>query len=180
MVGFNEIKTRNELADFLNVPRKQLSYQLYVKGISNLYTSFEIKKKNGGVRNIYAPSEELKDIQRKLVKALFNFMKNNWQKKNISHGFEKNKSIITNAKIHRNKRIVWNIDIENFFDSIHFGRIRGFFNKNNNFLLPIEVATVIAQLSCYEGKLPQGAPSSPIISNLICEILDHRILKIAK
>ncbi|MEH7553392.1 retron Ec67 family RNA-directed DNA polymerase/endonuclease [Bacillus altitudinis] len=180
MKDINEIKTRNELADFLNVPRKQLSYQLYVKGINNLYTSFEITKKNGGVRKIYAPSEELKGIQRKLEKALFNFMRDKWKKKNISHGFEKNKSIITNAKIHRNKRLVWNIDIENFFESIHFGRIRGFFNKNNNFLLPIEVATVIAQISCYDGKLPQGAPSSPVISNLICEILDHRILKIAK
>src|SRR5690606_37339505 len=37
-----------------------------------------------------------------------------------------------------------------------------------------------AQLSCYSGKLPQGAPSSPIISNLICEILDYRLLKISK
>ena len=76
--------------------------------------------------------------------------------------------------------MVLNIDLENFFESFHFGRVRGFFIKNNNFLLPIEVATVIAQISCYEGKLPQGAPSSPIISNLICEILDYRLLKIAK
>lgn len=73
-----------------------------------------------------------------------------------------------------------NIDLENFFESFHFGRVRGFFTKNKNFLLPSEVATVIAQLSCYEGKLPQGAPTSPIISNLICGILDYRLLKVAK
>ncbi|MBY0155567.1 RNA-directed DNA polymerase [Cytobacillus firmus] len=181
MMEFDEIKTRNELADYLNVSRKQLSYVLYVKGINNLYTSFEIHKKNGGVRKINAPLEELKDIQRKLTEALHSHMKKKSKKKNnISHAFEIDKSIITNAEVHRNKRLVLNIDLKDFFGSIHFGRVRGFFNKNNKFLLPIEVATVIAQISCFEGKLPQGAPSSPIISNLICEILDYRLSKISK
>ncbi|WP_339164444.1 retron Ec67 family RNA-directed DNA polymerase/endonuclease [Siminovitchia sp. FSL W7-1587] len=181
MKEFYDIKTRNEFADFLNIPRKQLSYVLYVKGVNNLYTSFEIPKKNGGIRKIDAPLKELKDIQTKLAKALYKHKaKGRKRKNNISHAFEKNKSIITNAKIHRNKRLVLNIDLENFFESFHFGRVRGFFNKNVNFLLPIEAATVIAQISCYEGKLPQGAPSSPIITNLICEILDFRIMKVAK
>ncbi|QKP72473.1 retron Ec67 family RNA-directed DNA polymerase/endonuclease [Bacillus amyloliquefaciens] len=181
MREFNDIETRNELADFLKIPRKQLSYVLYVKSINNLYTSFEIHKKNGGVRNIKAPLEELKDIQRKLAEALYKHKKKKQGRKNkLSHAFEKNKSIITNAEIHRNKRLVLNIDLENFFESFHFGRVRGFFTKNKNFLLPIEVATIIAQLSCYEGKLPQGAPTSPIISNLICGILDYRLLKITK
>lgn len=52
--------------------------------------------------------------------------------------------------------------------------------KNKDFQLPKEVATIIAQLSCYMGHLPQGAPSSPIITNLICQILDMRLLKLAK
>lgn len=181
MKEFNEIKTRNELADYLNIPRKQLSYVLYVKGVHNFYTSFEIGKKSGGFRKINAPLGELKVIQKKLAESLYNHMTNKRKKiNNISHAFEKNKGIITNAKIHRNKRLVLNIDLENFFESFHFGRVRGFFNKNNKFLLPIEVATVIAQISCYEGKLPQGGPCSPIITNLICEILDYRLLKIAK
>lgn len=178
---FNDIKTRNELADFLNVPRKQLSYILYVKGVDKSYTSFEIQKKTGGIRKIHAPSNELKYIQKKLAQALY---KNNGKKQNkrnnISHAFEKEKGIISNAKIHRKKRVILNIDLENFFESFHFGRVRGFFIKNNDFLLSTEVATVIAQLACYNGKLPQGSPSSPIITNLVCEILDRRISKIAK
>jgi RNA-directed DNA polymerase len=181
MRDLNEVTTRNELAVFLGIPKNQLSYVLFVRGINNLYTSFEIQKKNGGVRTINAPLEELKEIQKKLADALYNHMKKKRDKtNNISHAYESKKGIITNAKIHRNKRLVLNIDLENFFDSFHFGRIRGYFNKNKNYLLPIEVATVLAQISCYEGKLPQGAPSSPIISNLICEILDYRLLKIAK
>ncbi|WP_249316573.1 retron Ec67 family RNA-directed DNA polymerase/endonuclease [Bacillus sp. FJAT-50079] len=178
---FHDIKTRNHLADFLKIPRKNLSYLLYKRGINTLYSSFEIDKKNGGVRKINAPLAELKDIQKKLAVALYKHKKNNQKiKNNLSHAFEKEKSIVTNAKIHRNKRLVLNIDLENFFESFHFGRVRGFFIKNNKFLLSSEVATVIAQLTCYEGKLPQGAPTSPIITNLICEILDQRLLKIAK
>ena len=73
-----------------------------------------------------------------------------------------------------------NIDIKDFFDSIHFGRVRGFFNKNIEFNLPLDMATVMAQLVCYKGVLPQGAPTSPIVSNLICNILDIRILNLVK
>ena len=58
--------------------------------------------------------------------------------------------------------------------------MQGYFLKNRNFQLPSEVATVIAQLTCYQGKLPQGAPTSPIITNLICNIFDVRISKLAK
>ena len=94
--------------------------------------------------------------------------------------FEEKKSIITNAVIHKNKRFVLNLDLENFFAAFHFGRVEGFFEKNRDFRLPREVALTIAQIACYEGRLPQGAPSSPIITNLICQILDMRLLKIAK
>lgn len=99
---------------------------------------------------------------------------------NISHGFQKGKNIITNASVHRNKRYVLNLDLEDFFDSFHFGRIQGFFEKNRDFKLPREVAISIAQIACFNGKLPQGAPSSPIITNLVCQILDMRLLKLAR
>ncbi|MED3352760.1 hypothetical protein P4388_29960 [Bacillus thuringiensis] len=74
---FQDIKTRNDLADFLGIPRKKLSYLLYKKEINTLYTSFEINKKNGGVRKINAPLAELKDIQRKLSEALYKHKKKN-------------------------------------------------------------------------------------------------------
>lgn len=184
MALLNNITTRSEFADFLKIPRKTLTYILYVKHVDTMYTSFEIPKKSGGKREINAPSDELKSIQRKLAAILWKHQKHiRIDKKihtNISHAFEENKSILTNAKIHRNKRFVLNMDLGNFFDSFHFGRVRGFFHKNNDFKLHIDVATVIAQIACYNGSLPQGAPCSPIITNMISQVLDMRILKLAK
>lgn len=68
---FNDIETRNDLADFLKIPKSQLSYLLYFKDVNNSYTSFDISKKNGGIRKIKAPTDELKEIQRKLAEALY-------------------------------------------------------------------------------------------------------------
>lgn len=184
MTRFCDITSRNELADFLEIPRKVLTYVLYVEKVEGFYTTFTIPKKNGDTRTIKAPYGDLKAVQKKLACELEKYQQEIWASKkikpNIAHGFQKQKSIVTNAKIHRNKRYVLNIDLQDFFDSFHFGRVRGFFEKNRDFALPIEVATVLAQLTCFEGCLPQGAPTSPIITNLICQILDNRLLKIAK
>ncbi|WP_273716957.1 retron Ec67 family RNA-directed DNA polymerase/endonuclease [Alkalihalobacillus pseudalcaliphilus] len=178
---FYDIRTRRDLVDFLHISQKRFTYLLYRKGIDNLYTSFDLHKKSGGIRKIHVPNDELKSIQKALETILYTHKSGLLGgENNISHGFERKKSIITNAKIHRNKRLVLNIDLEDFFESFHFGRVRGYFKNNKNFLFSMEVATIIAQLTCYKGTLPQGAPSSPIITNLICKILDHRLLKISK
>lgn len=183
-MNFNEVKTRNQLALFLGIPRNKLTYLLYKKGIDKCYYTFSIDKKNGGKRIINAPCSELKTIQKILAKALYEYQISIFQneniKLNISHGFVKNKSIFTNAQIHINKKYVFNIDLKNFFESFHFGRVLGYFEKNKFFEFSHEVAIIIAQLTCFEGKLPQGAPSSPIITNLICQILDFRLLNIAR
>ncbi|MBV7596909.1 retron Ec67 family RNA-directed DNA polymerase/endonuclease [Aeromonas sp. sia0103] len=98
----------------------------------------------------------------------------------LSHGFVRERSIITNAMMHIGKKNVLNIDLENFFDSFNFGRVRGFFIKNNNFKLNDHIATVIAQIACYENKLPQGSPCSPVISNLITHSLDIKLAFLAR
>ncbi len=184
MKNLKDIKTRNQLADYIGVPRKTLSYILFIKKTENLYESFDIPKKSGGLRHINAPKEELKQIQKKLANIFYKYEEKiaaeNKINKKISHAFEKEKSFITNAKIHRNKRFVINVDLRNFFDSFHFGRIRGYFIKNKNYELSEEVATTIAQIVCYKGTLPQGAPSSPIITNMICNIFDMRLLNLSR
>ena len=171
-----------ELARTLGVKYKQLNYVLYgydeigLRGTDKYYKSFDLNKKNGGVRHINAPTGELLHIQKKISKILQASIKTN----DISHGFNVGKSIYSNAKVHLNKRYVLNLDLEDFFDSVHFGRVRGFFIKNNSFKCTENVATILAQLTCYNGKLPQGAPSSPVLTNLICNIMDYHILKIVK
>ena len=72
------------------------------------------------------------------------------------------------------------MDLKDFFPSINFGRVRGFFIKSNDFELDPKVATVIAQIACHGNALPQGSPVSPVISNLIGHILDIRLVKLAK
>lgn len=181
----NKYKTaRLEVAKLINVKVDQITSVLYDSKIENLYITFEIPKKSGGVRIISTPKDSLKCIQRNLAKELnkihLKFLKDNNIKASISHGFEKNKSIITNAYIHKSKRYLVNIDISDFFPSFHFGRVKGYFCKSKEFGFSEEVSTIIAQLVCYNGTLPQGDPTSPTISNLIFNIVDLQILKLAK
>ena len=97
----------------------------------------------------------------------------------LSHGFTRQRSILTNAVMHLGQKNVLNIDLENFFDSFNFGRVRGFFIKNKNFELSPSIATVIAQIACYKDKLPQGSPCSPVVTNLITHHLDIRLASLA-
>ena len=178
------IKTRNDFAKFIGVKLQTLTYLLYIKKIDNCYNTLEIPKKNGDTRTICVPNKNLKKVQKKLYNKLSTYYdeiktQNNFTSK-ISHGFEKNRSIVTNAEVHGNKRYVVNLDLLDFFPSINFGRVRSYFIKNNYFEINDDIATILAQLTCYKGTLPQGAPTSPLIANMICNIMDIRILKIAK
>ena len=190
MTKFNQLQTKDDFAKLLGLKSaKYINYLLYNIKTDNLYNSFTIPKKNGGERVIHAPKKELKFLQKKLSNVLWECYLESIESKSkdknfktpvLSHAFEKGKSIITNSQMHRNKKYILNIDLKNFFDSFNFGRVRGFFIKDRDFAVSPEIATVIAQIACYQGKLPQGAPSSPIITNLITRILDYRIVKIAK
>lgn len=139
------------------------------------YRTFRLPKKTGGYRIIYSPNNSLGIIQRKLSQVLYAVYK----PKPSVHGFATSRSIITNAKAHVAKQFVLNIDIKNFFDSINFGRVRGLF-IGNPYQLDEKVATVLAQICCFDNKLPQGAPTSPIISNLICAKLDSELQRFSQ
>ncbi|HEC0614336.1 retron Ec67 family RNA-directed DNA polymerase/endonuclease [Enterobacter hormaechei] len=201
-------KTKPDLAKLLGVKPSALTYCLYKTKPETQYVQFEIPKKNGGNRIISAPSGMLKNIQASLSELLLDCLdeiiidkfpnseiarqkaKNSIilklkcsgseiKQPSLSHGFERKRSIITNAMMHLGKKHVFNIDLENFFGSFNFGRVRGFFIKNKNFLLEPEIATVIAKIACYNNELPQGSPCSPVISNLITHALDIKLAAVA-
>jgi RNA-directed DNA polymerase len=158
----------------LGVDQEKLLNFLY-KRRSVHYASFHIPKKNGATRSIKAPKRVMKQLQRELASHLEKF----YYPKPSSHGFVKGRSIKSNALPHVGKNYVFNVDLKDFFDSIHFGRVKNLL-MSEPFNAPHNVATVIAHICCYEGRLVQGAPTSPLISNMICRKLDSQLQLLAK
>ncbi|GIU48368.1 hypothetical protein TUM4438_29570 [Shewanella sairae] len=201
-------KTKPDLAHLLGIKPSALTYCLYIVKTENQYSQFKVPKKNGGERIINAPTAALKSIQSSLSNLLLDCLdeinaekfpsseivkekaKNSkvlkvkcsnakTKQPSLSHGFERKRSIITNAMMHLGKKHVLNIDLEDFFGSFNFGRVRGFFIKNKHFELSPEIATVIAKIACHKNELPQGSPCSPVITNLIVHSLDIKLARLA-
>ena len=169
----------NKLEAFYYSHKKNFEYALWHIRITK-YQIKEISKKNGGIRVLLIPPPFTRVIQHKLNEIL----STQYRPPKAVHGFVKKennqiKNIITNASQHINREVVINIDLENFFDTINFGRVRGLF-LSKPFNCNEYVATRLAQLVTYDNKLPQGAPTSPIIANLICRKLDHQLMQLAK
>lgn len=163
------------IANVLEVKYASLIYYVRKVPEADKYTKFCIPKKSGGEREICAPIPPLRFIQKKLNFILQNIFSPHY----CVHGFVYNRNIVTNANYHTKQEYVLNIDLKDFFPSINFGRVRGIFmvypfNFNST------VATFLAQTCCYCNQLPQGAPTSPTISNLICAKLDRQLLDFSR
>ncbi|MER9871682.1 retron Ec67 family RNA-directed DNA polymerase/endonuclease [Mesorhizobium sp. M0195] len=174
-----------DLAKILGLKPAHISYALYHLPLADRYEEFTVPKKTGGVRTIKAPHKTLKAIQKRLAKDLLEIEqvleKSRVKKTNciLAHGFKKKLSIMTNGENHRKRRYVFNVDLKDFFPTINFGRVRGFFLKHKDFELKPAVATVLAQIACHDNELPQGSPCSPVISNLIASVMDIRLNELA-
>lgn len=168
------LSTRAETAVYLGGSLKNLSYNLYVLPPDKRYHTFSIPKRGGGSRDIVAPRSSIKLYQRRLADVLSHFYK----PKSCVYGYVGGRNIKQNARVHCGKRIVINIDLKDFFPTIHLGRVRGVF-KSKPFGFNDAVATTLAQICCHDGRLPQGAPSSPVVSNLVCRTLDNQLQRFA-
>lgn len=173
--AFFALSSPRDLARLLDVPYARLVYHIYKVPPSLRYAIFEVPKKGGGARRISAPATALKIIQRKLSQVLQAV----YTPRASVHGFLPGRGILTNATIHRRQRHVLNLDLKDFFPSINFGRVRGMFMARP-YSLPPDVATFLAQISCFGNELPQGAPTSPIVSNMICARMDSQLLRLAQ
>lgn len=173
--NFLALRRPQDIGPLLETEYPFLEYMLYVKSVSNLYQVFALQKRNGENRQIRVPSNNLKYVQHKLLYIL----RLVYSVSEPAHGFVTGKSIRSNAENHVRQTYVLNVDLEDFFPSINFGRVRGLFMAYP-YSLPARVATVLAQICCVENELPQGAPTSPIVSNMICARMDRELSILAE
>lgn len=172
---FNNLQSREDIVNLLDITDYQLRYYLYILGVEKCYTKFSLPKKSGGYREIMAPNNSLRIIQSKLSQV-FSAV---YIAKAPVHGFVIDRSVVTNARMHLRQKFVFNLDLENFFPSINFGRVRGLLMSKPYNCHPT-IATILAQICCVNNNLPQGAPTSPIISNMICAPMDSQLRLLAQ
>ena len=168
---------------------------------SNHYKPFTIKKRNGSERKLVAVKRNLKQIQSNFRRSF----ENAYEVSKYAHAFVSKttgdefeieadfkrlresirpRGVIKNALVHTNKKLVISIDLKDFFPTITFPRIMGMLKKPP-YNFSNKQAAIIAELTCLPKEidtnrgLPQGAPTSPILSNLICKKLDYQLGKMA-
>ena len=171
----------NEFCVFFKITKKTVYDVLKSKEYTK-YSSFTVPKKDGTKRQIDSPCLNLKKIQKKISIVLTDKY-NNRLEPNI-FGFRPKLSIKDNAKFHTNERrsahrnVIVKFDVANFFPSISYQRIKLLAKKLFHF--SNGASNLFAMLTTYQGRLPQGSPCSPIISNLICFRLDHRLMEMSQ
>lgn len=187
------IKNAKDLAQKMGVSLKELRFLTYEQKLSKHthYVHFKMVKKSGGYREISSPKPQLKRLQYWILDNLLNRV----EVSNEAHGFITKRNILSNALPHTQKAVVINADVENFFPTIDYTRVKGLFKSLG---YSAEVATLLALLTTEAvhkevvldgetlylatGKryLPQGSPASPMITNLICRKLDKRLKGISE
>ena len=121
------------------------------------------------------PCHELREVQRQL----HDLITERFEPHPLAHAYARKKSIITNARQHVGKKLLLHLDLVNFFGSIKKDRVARSLRQLLPWLMTKD-AEALARLCCHSGHLPQGAPSSPILSNLICQPFDEQLDEMAR
>lgn len=177
----NDVKTDEFRTSKHKITEKQLLHFCNPKTVPNRYKTFHIRKKSGGLREINAPCYQL-GVLLYILNTVFKAV---YTPSESTMGFTEERSVVTNAQIHIGHHYVFNIDLENFFQSIPQARVWARIQLPP-FNLPKEVANVVAGLCCHTNSdmtrnvLPQGAATSPLLTNAICDTLDRRMRGVAK
>ncbi|MDE6026518.1 MAG: reverse transcriptase family protein, partial [Muribaculaceae bacterium] len=141
------------------------------------YIEFEIPKKYGGTRRISSPNSQLKRIQQCINLMLQTLCEVSQE----ATGFVPDRSIVTNAEKHLDSSVIFNCDLKDFFPSITKEMVRkSLAEELQNYQVSREVVNMLSSLVTAPRKdgveaLPQGAPTSPVVSNLVLKKLDRRL-----
>ncbi|MBI4024015.1 MAG: RNA-directed DNA polymerase [Verrucomicrobia bacterium] len=144
-----------------------------LRAVAVVYRDFTITKRAGGVRRITAPDPKLKSLQRRILRRLLARLECH---PSVT-GFEAGHSIVTNALCHTGKAVVVRMDLKDFFEKTAAGRLGKYFRKIG---WNREASGLLMQWCAHQGGLPQGAPTSPRLSNLLNYGLDIRLSKLAE
>jgi hypothetical protein len=172
--AFRRERSVTDLAKWLDLPESELrewlgASQPWARGYD--YTRFSIPKRRGGTRPIEAPSDKLKALQRRILHRLLNPL----EAHSAATGFARGRSIVDNARPHVGQSAVINIDLADFFSTITIERVA---ETLRGLGWSVDAATILSRICTHDGRLPQGAPTSPAISNLVCRRLDARLSKL--
>jgi len=156
--------------------RLGLTSEFVAKAINapeSLYREFALKKKLGGTRRILVPYPSLHQAQTWVKREILDTL----PVSSSAHAYRKGSSIVKNAEVHANKRSVLTIDLQDFFGTIKKNWIINTFRQLG---YSPQVAFYLASICCHSDHLPQGAPTSPVLSNLVCRTLDSRLHGLSK
>lgn len=167
----SELKSVEELRKYLQIGEKELAYITRYR--IHRYNITNIPKKRGGFRTIMIPESRLKHIQRKIQSLLEKV----YIPRKPVHGFTKNRNAITNANAHVARPFILNIDLKNYFGTITSNRVKGMLIKIG---IPTIVAENICNITTLFNQLPQGAPTSPILANMVTFKMDRELTTFAK
>lgn len=166
-----ELSSKSELLKYLGVSPAELKKIWWFRG--RMYSHFDISKRSGKLRQISAPDYRLKMLQQKIARSLSKL----YNPRKPVQGFVPNRSVRSNAESHLRRRFILNVDLKNFFPTITEPRVQGLLESIG---IDKDVAETIARICANNDCLPQGAPSSPVISNMICFRLDKALMKFSK
>lgn len=169
--GFPPIFEFAHLVDLAGVDYEILAQM--TRAPHQFYRRFTIPKRSGGIRVIDTPRPILLKLQRWVLDEILM----NLSPSENAHGFVPNRSIITNARVHVGHKELLKLDIEDFFGSIKSNAVREVFESAG---FPNNVCWALTRLVTKNSCLPQGAPSSPTLSNLTCLKLDVYLQKAAE
>jgi RNA-directed DNA polymerase len=192
-LGLPVLATPADLANALGLTIARLRWLAFHTEVASRvhYISFTVPKRSGGTRTLSAPHRKLAAAQQWILRNILDRL----PVEEPAQGFISGRSILTNARQHAGRAVVVNMDLEAFFPSIAFPRVRSVFARLG---YSPAVATILALLTTecprrqvqYDGKtyhvatgprgLPQGACTSPALSNQVARRLDKRLSGLAK